>query len=108
MAKTDIKELSIQVGLNGLSFCILNRTENKVVFLDHVAFEKNLMPNTLLEHLKAYMEENSNMSDKFSSVSIIHQNALSSLIPSALHDENLNADYLKFCLLYTSPSPRDS
>lgn len=92
----DIKELSIQINLNGLSFCILNRTLNTIEFLNVIAFEEKLTPVDVLEHLKAELSSNTVFSEDFNEVLVIHQNELSTLVPEALYDATYKADYLKF------------
>lgn len=96
MTKNNIKELSIQVNLNGLSFCILNRTSNTIELLKHISFEHKLTPFDTLNRLKAEMSSNTVFSDDFSAVKVIHQNELSTLIPKELYNEKQKADYLKF------------
>jgi Protein of unknown function (DUF3822) len=96
LTKNNIKELSIQVNLNGLSFCILNRTSNTVEFLKSIDFEIKLTPFDVLNRLKAELSTNTAFSDEFESVLVIHQNELSTLVPEALYEENCKADYLKF------------
>lgn len=96
MTKNNIKELSIQVNLNGLSFCILNRTTNTIEFLNNILFRNKLNPFDVLNRLKTELSANSVFSDTFDTVTIIHQNELSTLVPKKLYDENNKADYLKF------------
>ncbi|APY07029.1 hypothetical protein BWZ20_01365 [Winogradskyella sp. J14-2] len=96
MNKNNIKELSIQVNLNGLSFCILNRTINTIEYLNKIAFSAKLNPFDVLNRLKTELSANSVFSDTFDAVTIIHQNELSTLVPKALYDESNKADYLKF------------
>ncbi|WP_439151163.1 DUF3822 family protein [Winogradskyella sp.] len=96
MTKNNIKELSIQVNLNGLSFCILNRTSNTVELLKTIDFKSKLTPFDVLNRLKTELSSNTEFSDEFDSVLVIHQNELSTLVPKALYDDNLKADYLKF------------
>ena len=96
MAKNNIKELSIQVDLNGLSFCILDKTEKKVTYFNQVYFENSLSPFDVLNRLKAELSANTSFSEDFKSVQVIHQNELSTLVPNALYEESNNADYLKF------------
>ncbi|GAB4164821.1 MAG: DUF3822 family protein [Winogradskyella sp.] len=96
MSKNNIKELSIQVNLNGLSFCILNRTSNTVEFLNSIPFEQTLNPFDVLNRLKTELSANSLFSDEFDAVNVIHQNELSTLVPRELYNENNKADYLKF------------
>ena len=96
MKHNNIKELSIQVNLNGLSFCILNRTSNTIEFLNHIAFNQKLNPFDTLNRLKTELSSNTVFSDEFNAVNVIHQNELSTLVPKDLYDENHKADYLKF------------
>ncbi|WP_299130369.1 DUF3822 family protein [uncultured Winogradskyella sp.] len=96
MKNINIKELSIQVNLNGLSFCILNRSTNTVELLKSLPFTEKLTPFNLLDRLKAALSAESRFSQAFNSVTIIHQNELAALVPKELYDENNKADYLKF------------
>lgn len=96
MTKNNIKELSIQVNLNGLSFCILNRTTNTVEYLSTTTFEYKLTPFDTLNRLKTELSSNTVFSDEFDAVNVIHQNELATLIPQELYDDNHKADYLKF------------
>lgn len=92
----DIKELSIQINLNGLSFCILNRTANEIEFLKTIDFEQKQMPDAVLNHLKTELSNNTVFSEDFNEVLVIHQNELSSLVPEELFNADNKADYLKF------------
>ncbi|NRD21453.1 DUF3822 family protein [Winogradskyella eckloniae] len=96
MKKNDIKELSIQINLNGLSFCILNRTTNKVEFLKTIDFEQKQLPEAVLNHLKKELSSNTVFSDEFNDVLVIHQNELSALVPEKLFNHENKVDYLKF------------
>ena len=96
MTKNNIKELSILVNLNGLSFCILNRTSNTIEFLNTIPFEQKLNPFDALNRLKAELSSNTVFSENFDALLVIHQNELATLVPNALYSENNKADYLKF------------
>lgn len=96
MKNNDIKELSIQINLNGLSFCILNRTTNAVEFLKTIPFEQKLTPIDVLNHLKAELSSNTAFSEDFNAVLVIHQNELATLVPEPLYDAEHKVDYLKF------------
>jgi hypothetical protein len=96
LTKNNIKELSIQVNLSGLSFCILNRTLNTIEYLNTTPFEQKLTPFDVLNRLKTELSTNTIFSDEFDSVMVIHQNELVSLVPKDLFDENHKVDYLKF------------
>ncbi len=96
MTKNSIKELSIQIHLNGLSFCILNRTSNTIEFLNTIEFKQKLTPFDALNRLKDELSANTVFSEEFDAVLVIHQNELATLVPKALYSENHKADYLKF------------
>ncbi|WP_458626920.1 DUF3822 family protein [Winogradskyella sp. PC D3.3] len=96
MKINDIKELSIQINLNGLSFCILNKTLNTIEFLKTLPFEQKTTPVAVLNHLKAELSSNTVFSEDFNAVLVIHQNELATLVPEELYDVEHKADYLKF------------
>ncbi|WP_225035768.1 DUF3822 family protein [Winogradskyella sp. SM1960] len=96
MKINDIKELSIQINLNGLSFCILNKTENTIEFLKTVPFDQKSTPTEILNHLKAELSSNTVFSEDFNAVLVIHQNELATLVPEELYNAEHKADYLKF------------
>lgn len=96
LTQTIIKDLSIQVNLNGLSFCILNRNSNKIEFLNVIYFEEKLTPFETLSKLKEELASNTVFSDDFNTVTVVHYNELSTLVPKALYNEANNAEYLKF------------
>ncbi|WP_178989078.1 DUF3822 family protein [Winogradskyella schleiferi] len=91
-----IKELSIQINLNGLSFCILNKTNHTIEFLKSIAFEQKLNPVEVLNRLKTELSSNTVFSQDFNAVLVIHQNELATLVPEQLYDAAHKVDYLKF------------
>ena len=95
--KIESKELSIQVGLSGLSFSILNTSSKTIEHLYAIYFEKKLTPADVLEALIKELSTNSVFStSNFSNIYVIHQNELATFVPNGLYDEASNADYLKF------------
>ncbi|WP_452222810.1 DUF3822 family protein [Lacinutrix chionoecetis] len=89
------KALSIQVSLNGLSFCILNTASNTIEVIKQSAFEKKLTPFGLLDAIKHLFNTQEALHDTFNNVQLIHVNELSTLVPAALFNEDVVADYLK-------------
>ncbi|WP_067149129.1 DUF3822 family protein [Pseudotamlana agarivorans] len=89
-------ELSIQISLSGLSFCILNRKLNTIIHLNDIQFEKKLNPLELLDRLKGLFDSEKMLSYNFSNVFVVYDNDLSSLVPETLFSEDCLADYLKF------------
>jgi len=89
------KELSIQISLNGLSFCILNTDTNTITMLKNIAIVKKQTPSDLLDTLKHLFKTELSLHEEFNKVTVIHVNELSTLVPKALFNENAIADYLK-------------
>ena len=90
------QELSIQISLSGLSFCILQKDTKTITFLRDYNFDKKLNHHEVLDKLKHLFNTESFLKSTFDEVNIIHVNDLSTLVPKPLFDENCLADYLKF------------
>lgn len=90
------KDLSIQISLSGLSFCILQRDTNTISNLTEINFGKKLNYLVLLDHLKNALEANPNLQETFDTVTVVHDNEIANLVPMPLFDEDHLADYLKF------------
>ena len=88
--------LSIQVSLNGLSFCVLNHDDDSISFFISEDFKKRINPSELLEHIEAYFNSKTELQGSFKTVNLIYDNELSTLVPKSLFDEEHLADYLKF------------
>lgn len=89
-------ELSIQVSLNGLSFCVLSIPDNTITYYNKAAFDSKLNPFQILDKLKHCFNTIPELNTTFSKVNVIHENELSSIVPKSLFNEDTLADYLKF------------
>ena len=89
-------ELSIQISLNGLSFCILENDTQTISFLKRITFSKKQNPFELLEQLKGIFISEKALHADFNKVTLIHVNELATLVPETLFNENCLSDYLKF------------
>ena len=94
--KEDFLKLSIQVSLNGLSFCVLDTLKNTLVVSERQVFETILTPYGLQKKLSALLGQYDLLERLFSEVFVIHRNSLFSLVPKPLFDEEELANYLKF------------
>ena len=92
----NFNKLSIQVSLNGLSFCVLDTIGNSILKSDRLVFEKNLSPFLLQKNLEQLVKIHDLSSSQFSEVVVVHSNNLFSLVPKSLFDVNELANYLKF------------
>ncbi|MBP2832110.1 DUF3822 family protein [Aquimarina sp. U1-2] len=87
--------LSIQVSLNGLSFCIVNANK-QIVTLEKDAFGIQLTPEQVLQKIKHHLDTNPFLETDFETIEVIHQNMLYSIVPKALFDENTVKEYLNY------------
>lgn len=94
--KTSNLKLSIQASLSGLSFCVLNNETNTIDYLKIFNFDRKLNPNEILLKLEQSFEDEDELKQAFSNILVIHKNELSTIVPSALFNEDNLADYLKF------------
>src|SRR5690606_15802439 len=90
------QELSIQISLSGLSFCILQKDTKTISFLRDYNFDRKLNHHDVLDKLKHLFNTEPFLQSKFDTVNVIHVNELSTLVPKPLFDEHSLADYLKF------------
>jgi len=88
--------LSIQVSLNGLSFCVLDIDKNVIDNYFSVDFDKKLNPQDLLLKIKAIYASEPILQESVKHVNVIYDNELSVLVPKPLFNEEYLADYLKF------------
>ena len=88
--------LSIQAGLSGLSFFVLDRFSEIIVDVIVENFSKQQTPDQLLKAVKTAFNRNDTLQQSFSKVQIIHDNEMQTLVPSALFEEAHLSDYLKY------------
>ncbi|MFV0566786.1 MAG: DUF3822 family protein [Flavobacteriaceae bacterium] len=93
--KLNALDVSIQLGLSGLSFCIL-QDGSTVTVLKQISFGKTLTPFEALDYLKNVFNTEPALNNSFSNITVIHDNDLSTLVPKPLFQEDYMADYLKF------------
>ncbi|MGS0526952.1 DUF3822 family protein [Zobellia nedashkovskayae] len=92
----NFKKLSIQVSLNGLSFCVFDTVANTILNSEKVVFAKELTPYEILKRLKLLFSTHNIEEDQFSEIVVVHRNNLFSLVPQVLFNEDELANYLKF------------
>ncbi|MDD7914402.1 DUF3822 family protein [Polaribacter ponticola] len=97
LKNTKDRELSIQFSLDGFSFCVLDiNTKRNVYFKEYLFEETKKTPEDLLSEIESIFNRDPNLQLEFSSVTAIHQNELSSLVPTKYFDKNSLLAYLNF------------
>ena len=88
--------MSIQVGLNGLSFLVLDLFTKKVELIRDIKFSEKITPQQLLKNLIEEFDSIDLLNENFTKIQVIHDNEVQTLVPSALFEEANLSDYLKF------------
>lgn len=90
------KKLSIQVNLNGLSFCIKNTLNQTIEVYQEANFDSFDKSKTIEENLKFYFKSIPNFENTFDEVLILHDNSMNTFVPKSLFDENYLGTYLQY------------
>ncbi|WP_418262961.1 DUF3822 family protein [Flavobacterium faecale] len=90
------KKLSIQVSLTGLSFCCFDTLNGTVSSFHEVYFDTFEKGIKIEELFSEAFEKYSELNQDYDDVLIIHNNNLSTFVPTALFDENYLGSYLQY------------
>lgn len=91
------KKLSILISRDGLSFCISEKTQEKIDFYFKEKFEQQIAPEKILERLKRILENQlANKLEEVFEIAVLYCNTLYSFVPDAYFDEKNLTDYLKY------------
>lgn len=89
-------KLSIQVSLDGLSFCVLDTVGQSIALRHEHRFDSAVTPYRLQHELKERLRQQGVWDYAYSEVVAIHRNPMFSLVPQAFFRPEEQADYLKF------------
>ena len=92
------KKLSIQFSLDGFSFCISNSLNIVSKFTSYNFTKPIKSPERILKEIQEIFNHEKSLQQDFESVSVIHQNTLSSLVPDAYFKEGDLKNYLKYSI----------
>lgn len=95
-AKENNLKLSIQVSLNGLSFCGIDHIARKILFFKNVHYRKQLNPIEVLQKIEMVYEDEAFLQKEFEDVIVLFSNEFYSLVPEKFFKEENASDYLKF------------
>ncbi len=88
--------LSIQLALDGFSFCVFDIERNKYSGIEEFSFHKVSTPFVLNNILKELIPKNNWLKIPYDETRIVFESTKSTIIPTPLFDENHSADYLLF------------
>lgn len=98
--KTYFKELSIQINLDGLSFCIFNPVLNYVEAIYTFPINFNYKSRQDIEkEIYAVLESEEDLRQDFNNIKVYHNTPIFTFIPQALFNGKQNAiEYLKYSI----------
>jgi hypothetical protein len=96
-AKIEKYRLSIQIDLNGFSFCIYDLAQNKHVVLRNISYGKNITGYADLSNATANIMANDEfLKRKYSACNCVYISPKNTLIPEKLFSESRLRSYLEF------------
>lgn len=89
-------KLSIQVRLDGLSFCIADPETGNITWFKRVDFPKEHNPVKALQEIETVFKDAGDLPDTFKEVTLLFSNELYSTVPTEYFIEEEASAYLKF------------
>jgi len=90
------KKLTIQVSLNGLSFCVFDTLSTDPMVLHHIHFDSFQRSAKIEDLFASVFRENPELKHRYDEIVVIHSNNLSTFVPTALFDEDFLGSYLQY------------
>lgn len=90
------KKLTIQVSLNGLSFCVFDTLSGKPIVLKKIHFNSFERSAKIEDLFAKVVLDNEELKDKYDETIVLHSNNLSTFVPKALFDEEFLGSYLQY------------
>lgn len=93
---SNYKKLSIQISLNGLSFCVVDTLDNTVLVSKRKFFDTELNSLELEKELVTMFKEHSITNESYAEIVATHRNTLFCFVPKPLFAEEEAHNYLKY------------
>lgn len=94
------KKLSIQVSLNGFSFCISDMLNHTILSFKDIVFSTaksdKIAAEKTEDQLAIAFKDNPELTESYDEIVILHENNLSTFVPKALFDGQFLGSYLQF------------
>ncbi|MGF1555716.1 DUF3822 family protein, partial [Paucihalobacter sp.] len=90
------KKLSIQVALNGLSFCCKNIHSNEIYEFGNISFNDFPKSNSIEDNLWKAFSEQKHLIENYEEIKVLHQNNLNTWVPKPFFNENQLGSYLQY------------
>lgn len=93
IASKNYKKLSLQVALNGLSFCVFDTLNEKVLDLQEIRFNYT---QSLEDQLWRTFVDFPSLTKTYDEIVVLHDNNFNTFVPKPLFDENYLGSYLQY------------
>lgn len=93
IAQKNYKKLSLQIALNGLSFCVTDTLNDHILELQSVAFNYT---QSLEDQLWRTFVDYPALTRHYDEIVVLHDNNFNTFVPKALFDENFLGSYLQY------------
>jgi len=90
------KKLSIQVDLNGLSFCCFDTLNDTIISFNEVRFDSFHKATKTEELFADAFSDYPELKESYDEVLVIHNSNLATFVPEPLFDENFLGSYLQY------------
>ncbi|MEL1253434.1 DUF3822 family protein [Flavobacterium sp. DGU38] len=90
------KKLSIQVSLTGFSFCCFDTLNNTITSFNEVIFDTSKKTIKVEDAYGEAFKKHPELKDSYDEIMVIHNNNLSTFVPTALFDEDYLGSYLQY------------
>lgn len=90
------KKLSIRVSPNGLAFCSFDTLNHKILSFKEVPFDTSDKSKTVEDLYAAAFNDDAELKEAYDEIVILHDNNLSTFVPTALFDEEYLGSYLQY------------
>lgn len=88
--------LSIQLSLNGLSFCILDPVREKYIALSNKNIDSELSFDDLLDYIEEYIQKNDLLNQSYKHIKLIYITTKNTLIPNVYFKKENLKKYFEF------------
>ena len=92
------KRLSIQISLNGFSFCIINIESNKIEEIKQTDFRTKFSPEQTLHEIIKEFDKSPLLQNNFNGIEVIYDSDLYTFVPKALFDPSNQREYLRYSI----------
>lgn len=92
----NFKKLSIQISLNGLSFCCSDLLTNRIYSAQSIDFKKYPKNFTIENAIWKSFLDYEEFTKNYDEIVVIHENNLNSFVPTPFFDEDYKGSYLQY------------